>query len=244
MQKSNLREELKLEYLPVSVILTDEEPENAVEYDPAKLGGPCTLSAVREAARGNAVYFCESSKGCPGSKPGLGFSDDTKIPGGIEYFLSCGRGEGYPEGEKLKKTPEAAKTYYDNLPKKVMNSKYILFKPVDQTDSDNAKLVIFLATPDQLSALITLFSYESGSTENVIMPMTSGCSSLVKLPLAELKKDNPRAVVGLVDIWARPLFESNIFALTVPFKSYLEMESNSKDCFLQAKTWDGVKKRL
>lgn len=75
-------------------------------------------------------------------------------------------------------------------------------------------------------------------------PMTSGCSSLVKIPLSELNKETPRAVIGLVDIWARPLFGSDIFAITVPYESYLKMEENSKDCFLQAKTWDGVKRRL
>jgi hypothetical protein len=244
MLKTNICKELKLKNPPIAVVITDTAPEDAVEFDPSTMKGICSLTALKEAIVGNTVYFSSNSKGCPGFKTGLGFEDGAKIPGGIEYFLSCGKGEGFPEGEKLKKTPEIAKEYYDRLPKNVMNSKYIVFKPVEKVGNEEPKLVIFLANPDQLSALISLFSYESYAMDDVIAPMTSGCSSLIKIPLNELKKENPRAVIGLVDIWARPLFGADIFAITVSFENYLKMEENSKDCFLQAKTWDGIKSRL
>lgn len=244
MQESILIKELKLKNTPISILITDETPENALEFDPSIMKGPCALAAIKEVLQGKTVYFSRASRGCPGLKSGLGFEDETKMPGGIEYFLSCGKGEGYPEGEKLKKTPEIAKQYFDSLPKKVMDSKYIVLKPVEQLNGDLPKLVVFLANPDQLSALITLFSYETSILDNVIAPMTSGCSSLIRLPLDELRKENPRAVIGLIDIWARPILGADIFAFTVPYEAYLKMEENAKDCFLQAKTWNGVKNRL
>lgn len=244
MFNSNICKELRMKNPPIAVLFTDTVPEGAIQFDPKIMKGICSLSSLKEAIGGKTVYFSSDSAGCPGMKSGLGFTDTAKIPGGIEYFLSCGRGEGFPPGERLKKTPEIAKTYYEALPKKVHNSKYTIFKPVDKLNDEIPKLIIFLGNPDHLSALISLFSYESVVVDDVFTPMTSGCSSLIKIPLNELKKDKPRAVVGLVDIWARPLFDADMFAFTVPYAVYKRMEENSKDCFLQAKTWDGVKNRL
>ncbi len=244
MQESIIIKELKLKNTPISILVTDETPENALAFDSSITKGACSLAAIKEVLQGKTVYFSGASRGCPGLKSGFGFQDETKIPGGIEYFLSCGRGEGYPEGEKLKKTPEIAKQYFDSLPKQVMDAKYIVLKPLEPLKGDRPKLVVFLANPDQLSALITLFSYESSILDNVIAPMTSGCSSLIRLPLDELRKENPRAIIGLIDIWARPILGADIFALTVPYEAYLKMEENAKDCFLQTKTWDGIKNRL
>jgi uncharacterized protein (DUF169 family) len=244
VMETNICNQLKLKNPPIAVILQSEVQEDGVEFDPSVMKGICSLSAFKEVMDGKTVYFSGNSRGCPGLKTGLGFEEGTKIPGGIEYFLSCGRGEGYPEGERLKKTPEIAKEYYEGLPRNVHDSRYITLKQVTQINEEEPSLVIFLANPDQLSALISLFSYETDVVDNVIAPMTSGCSSLIKLPLSEMKKDNPRAVIGLVDIWARPIFEPNTFAFTVAYDAYLKMEENSKDCFLQVKTWDGIKNRL
>lgn len=158
-----------------------------------------------------------------------------------DYLKSRRDGSGR---EKIKKTPEIAKAFYDGLPKQVIDTKYILLKPAEVTDAGIAKLVVCLVNPDQLSALIHLFCYESSLTDNVYIPMSSGCTSIFKLPFAELKKESPRAVVGLADIWARPPFKADQFAFTVPFEDYIKMLENSKDCFFQVKTWDGVKKRL
>src|SRR5690242_8287841 len=126
MLETNICKELRLKNPPIAVVLTDTVPDDAIAFDPSVMKGICSLSALKEAFTGKAVYFSSNSQGCPGFKTGLGFEDGAKIPGGIEYFLSCGRGEGFPEGEKLKKTPEIAKAYYDKLPKNVMNSKYVI----------------------------------------------------------------------------------------------------------------------
>ncbi len=244
MSNSILFQELKMKYLPVAIILTDDLPQEAVQLRPSKEAHGCSLTALRAAAKGETVYLSIETPGCPGMKSGMGFADSTNIPGGIEYFLSCGRGEGFPKGERLKKTPEVAKSYYDGLPKGVMDNKYIIFKPLEESDKDKASLVTFLVNPDQLSALVTLHSFETDSVDTAYMPMASGCSTIVKIPLAEMKKDNPRAIIGLVDIWARPLFDADILAFTVSHKEYERIESNAKDCFFQVETWEGVKERL
>lgn len=244
MTSSKLVKELKLKYFPVSIILTDELSIEAMQLTPSKEAHGCSLTALRAAAEGKTVYLSKETSGCPGMKSGMGFTDSVNIPGGIEYFLSCGRGEGFPKGERLKKTPEVARTYYEGLPKEVMPSKYIVLKPLEGSDKNKAALVTFLVNPDQLSALINLHSFETDSLDTAYMPMSSGCSTIVKLPLAEAKKDKPRAVIGLADIWARPIFDADILAFTIPYDDYERMESYAEDCFFQAETWEGIKERL
>ena len=244
MCNSILFKELKLKYLPVAIILADELPEDAIQLKPSKEAHGCSLSALRAAAKGETIYLSKETPGCPGMKSGMGFTDIPNIPGGIEYFLSCGRGEGFPPGEKLKKTPEIARAYYGQLPQNVMDSNYVIFKPLEEADKHKASLVAFLVNPDQLSALVSLHAYEADSLDTAYMPMSSGCSTIVKLPLAEMKKDNPRAIIGLADIFARPLFDADILSFTVSYKDFERMESYAKDCFFQAETWNGVKERL
>jgi uncharacterized protein (DUF169 family) len=214
------------------------------QFKPSKEAHGCSLKALRDAGKGETVYLSIDTPGCPGMKAGMGFIDSPNIPGGIEYFLSCGKGEGFPKGERLKNAPEVAKAYYDGLPKGVMNNKYVVFKPLDETEAEKASLVTFLANPDQLSALVSLHAFRADSLDTAYMPMSSGCSTIVRLPLAEMKKDKPRAIIGLADIWARPLFDADILAFTVSYTDFEKMEQDAKDCFFQAETWDGVKNRL
>jgi uncharacterized protein (DUF169 family) len=243
--ESFLCRELRLA-TPIAVILSDAIPDGARPFAPAKNRHGCSLNALSLAQAGEAIYFSLDSSGCPGMKFGLGFVDEIKTPGagGFEYFLSCGKGPDFPAGEKIKKTPETAIQFHATLPKKVHRSKYVTVKPLAESDLPIAALVVLLANPDQLAALIHLYSYESGAYDEVFAAMCSGCASVLRIPLAEVAKEAPRGVIGLVDIFARPNFEPELFGFTVSAKKFVEIEENSKNCFLQAFAWDGVKKRL
>ena len=242
--ESFLCKELKLNN-PIAVILSDEIPDYAHQFSPGKCHNNCSLNALKLAQSGETIYISQDTPGCPGMKFGLGFIDHIMVPGGgFEYFLSCGKGPGFPEGEKVKKSPEIAIKFLAKLPKKVHNNKYVIFKPLSENDLELAKLVVFLANPDQLSALIHLYSYESGAYDEVFAAMCSGCASIVRIPLSEIAKKAHRGVIGLVDIFARPNFEPELFGLTISIKKYIEMEANSKNCFLQAHVWNGIKERM
>lgn len=64
------------------------------------------------------------------------------------------------------------------------------------------------------------------------------------LPYAESKKENPRAVVGLIDITVRPMVEADMLSFSVPYKMFLDMEENVEGSFLEKDLWHRVMARM
>jgi len=242
---SRIAEELKLQYRPVALLLADEKPAGALEFKEGTWG--CVVAMFFTAARGKTAVFGANTCGCPGGRIGLGFTDSyNHVPGGIEHFLSTGRGEGYPEGEAYLKTPELARDFVENLPRTCIPTNYIVAKPLDEIDPSVEKpaLVVFFCEPDQLSALVVLANYGRTGSDNVIMPFGAGCHQTCLIPYAESKKDRPRAVVGVTDISARPMVDPNVLSFTVPFAMFEEMEANVPGSFLEKEAWKKVRSRI
>jgi hypothetical protein len=116
------------------------------------------------------------------------------------------------------------------------------FKPLEEGDKPD--IITSYVNADQLSALVNLFSYRTGVFDNIIMPMTSGCSSIVRLPLGELRNKSPRAIVGNTDITSRFFFDPGFFFFTMPAAKFAEMLEDADESFIYAPTFNGVKKRL
>ena len=242
---SRIAEELKLRCQPVAIVFTNERPEGALQFAPGKWA--CVISMLNAAAKGRTAVFDKDTCGCGGGTIGLGFGDAfDHTPGGIEYFLSTGRGEGYPEGEGLKKTPELAKTFVDQLPTTVIPFTYVVFKPLSEVDAamEEPVLVCFLANPDQISALGVLANYDRQGGDNVIVPFGAGCHTICLIPYNESKSESPRAVLGMTDVFARPHVDADLLSFTVSFTRFLEMESNIQGSFLEKAVWKGVRDRI
>lgn len=242
---SRIAEELKLRYRPVALLFADEKPEGALEFKEGKWG--CVVAMFTAASRGKAAVFSSQTCGCPGGRIGLGFTDEyNHTPGGIEYFLSTGRGEGYPEGEAYIKTPELARNFVEQLPRTCIPTKYVVVKPLDEVDTDKQKpeLIVFFCEPDQLSALVVLANYGWPGGENVIIPFGAGCHTVCLIPYAEARTDKPRAVVGVTDITARPMVDPDLLSFTVPFGMFQEMEANVSGSFLEKPDWKKVRARI
>lgn len=243
--QSAIADELKLRYRPVALLFSDQKPEGALEFKEGKWG--CVVAMFAAAARGKTAVFSKDTCGCPGGKIGLGFTDEYgHIPGGIEYFLSTGRGEGYPEGEGYLKTPELAKEFADELPRTCIPAEYVVVKPLDEVESTNEKpqLIVFFCGPDQLSALIVLANYARHGTQNVIIPFGAGCHTVCLIPYAETASEQPKAIVGLTDVSARPMVDPDILSFTVPFGMFEEMEANVPGSFLEKEAWKKVRARI
>lgn len=142
------------------------------------------------------------------------------------------------EGEGYYKSPEVAKKIIQSLPKLDLSTKYVVFKPLEKvTVAETPKVVIFLVSPDQLSALLVLANYEGEHNQNVIAPMGSGCSTIGSIPYLEEESETPRAVLGLFDISIRRYFGKNTLSFSVPYKLFKKMEGNVEGSFLEKEGW-------
>jgi len=242
---SRIAQELKLRFKPVAVIFTNEKPENALEFKEGRWG--CVIAMLTAAGKGKTAVMSRTAHGCGGGGVGLGFTDSfSGIPGGIEYFLSVGRGEGFREGEGYKKTPERAKEFVDQLPRTVIPYEYVVFKPLSEMDpeKETPQLINFYVNPDQLTAMVVLANYDAPGSYNVIIPQAAGCQSTCLIPCHEAQQEKPRAVVGLMDISARPFVDPDIVSFVVPYKMFLEMEANVPGSFFEKEAWRKVSARI
>jgi uncharacterized protein (DUF169 family) len=243
--ESDLYRELQLRYQPVAVLFADDKPAGARQFKEGARG--CVIGMLVAAAKGQSAAFDRKTFGCMGGGVGLCFGDTyASAGGGIEYFLSTGRGEGYPEGEGYKKTVDLAREMVGQLPKVDIPYAYVVFKPLSAVDPahETPQLVCFLANPDQLSALVVLANYGRPGNENVIIPFASGCQTTILIPYLESQRETPRAVVGNVDISARPYLDPDILTFTAPYALFLQMEADAPASFLSRKAWQKVKARL
>ncbi|MGZ4944508.1 MAG: DUF169 domain-containing protein [Halobacteriota archaeon] len=248
--RSTIAHAIKLKTLPVAVLLTDRKPERAIQFKAAEAAPGhgrigCVISMLKAAANGRTAVFDENTCGCPGGAVGLGFKEQQF--GYIEYFLSSGK-EGEIEGEYRKKTPELARQYLQSLPEVDTHTRYVVMTPLEQVADDavsEVALVIFLANPDQLSALATLANFDRASNDNVITLFGSGCSSVVRQVLAQARSKEPKAVIGLTDITARQYLDKDVLSFSIPFDRFLEMEANVYVSFLtKGEDWARIMKRL
>ena len=268
---SKIVSELNLKFHPVAIIWSDEKPEAALQFKPRKWG--CVMSLFAHAAKGHTAVFDRKTFGCWGGGVGLGFGNQyLKVPGGIEefyHFLSTGNhisgmrkmaaeqicnfvGNGLLKeamhGERYIKSPEMVKKFVESLPIVDVPAEYVVFKPLKEVNQQKEEpvIVVFLANPDQLSALVILANYGRGSFENVIIPYAAGCQTLGILPYREAENENPRAVIGLTDISARKNVRrqlgKDMLTFAVPLKMFQEMESHVDNSFLQRETWDALKR--
>ena len=228
--KSIMAQAINLRSEPVALLLTDEKPAGAVQFEPGKWG--CVMSMFGAAAtRGKTAVFDRETYGCFGGGFGLGFGNTyLSFPGGLEgfcHFLSSGNegweqgrnigesmraGGARPEfvhhflhGERYKKNPEFVRGFVAALPVTDIPTRYAAFVPLGDIDacSGEPASITFLVNPDQLAALVVLASYDRPGLENVSTPFVAGCQAIGILSYREARSPQPRCIVGLIDLSAR-----------------------------------------
>jgi uncharacterized protein (DUF169 family) len=239
---SRIRKELKLHFSPVAIIFSNNKPERALQFKEGKWG--CVVAMLTAAAEGRTAVFNRQTCGCIGGKVGLCFGNAyVDFPGGIDYFLSTGRGHGYREGEAYIKTPELARDAIGQMPIADIPYTDVIFKPLELVDiaKETPVLVCFYANPIQISALTVLANYGRPGIDNVIIRFGAGCHSVCMFPYHESQQKHPRAVLGMTDISARPQVPPDILTFTVPFKMFQEMEADVPGSFLEKEDWKKVR---
>ena len=204
----------------------------------------CALGLLNRAFAGETLWFSGENVTCPGAAVNFGFADGLpNVPGGFGHFVSRGRGEGFPPGERVKCSPEVGEKMLLGQPQDVMDG-YDAIRVKPYAPEDDADTVTALVTPDQLSALIHIFCFRKTGYDDVIAPMVSGCASIFRVPFGELKKEAPRAVIGNVDVFSRSRFAAETFFFTVSGRDFSQMLTDAGDSVLAARIWKGLEARL
>lgn len=256
--KSLIAQAIHAKYSPVAVLWSDEKPKTAIQFIEGKHG--CVIAMLHAAAKGKTAVFDRKTFGCLGGGVGLGFGDTYKnFPGGINHFLSTGN-EAFcktelgktiarqmlhlEHGERYIQTPELAQKFIDSLPMLDIPADYVVFKPLEELGADETPVtVVFLVNADQLSALVVLANYGRETCDNVIAPFGAGCHQIGIFPYKESDSIQPKAVIGLTDITVRKIVDKDILSFAIPYKMFLEMESNVKGSFLENHEWCKVLER-
>lgn len=264
---SRIAEAVRLQYAPVALLWSDENPEGVMQFAEGKWG--CVMWLVVHAAKGGIAAADKKTFGCFGGGVGLGFGNQYQnFPGGEEGFcgfLSSGNA-GHPAGEALAeqvkpfmtkeshdnflhgeryiKNPELVGRFIRDLPLAEIPASYVVFKPLAAVDlaKEKPQTVIFFVKPDQFSALTVLANYSRDNNENVIIPFAAGCQAIGIYSYNEAKSLQPRAIAGLTDLSARlyvrkQLGDPNFLTFAAPFSLFTEMEQNVSGSFLERHTW-------
>jgi uncharacterized protein (DUF169 family) len=247
--ESKIAQALRLKNSPVAVILTNDKPGSGLKFKEGSWG--CVASMLLSASKGRLAYFDRKTFGCPGGGTGLGFGNQYKnfpiecllSTGNKEFAAKMGRKSAMEEGERFYRTPELARKFVSSLPITDIPYDYVVFKPLEETlDEENPRLVMFLVNPDQLSALVALTGYDRGGSENVIAPFGASCQSII-FGYAEAEKENPRGIIGFLDIAQRNKVDRETLSFTVPYKMFQEMEANVEGSFLEMEDWRRLQER-
>ena len=224
--------------LPIAFYYTDDESVPG----PAHPADRCLIANLAGVREGTPMRFAEKSIGCPGGRRYTGFAEGLRP--GFEFFLSCGI-PGQMEGERYKKSPELVREILAKGPKFKAPAKYIVVKRWDRLEADEEPdVVVFFATPDVLSGLFTLASFDTAEPSGVIAPFSAGCGSIVLYPYLEKDKPDPHAVIGMFDPSARPHVPAATLTFAVPMAKFVRMVGNMEESFLITPTWETIRKRI
>jgi hypothetical protein len=202
----------------------------------------CIIGELAIVRHGTSLAWQVNTISCSGAKRYLGFSRELRPD--FEHFLSKGI-EGRLEGERYLRTPELVIEMVKEMRCIPALGKFIVFKRFDKLEEkDDPIAAIFFAKPDVLSGLYTLANYDRSDGQGVIAPYGSGCGIIVHRPLIESQEENPKAILGMFDVSARPCVPKDRLTFSIPMKKFEKMVSYMDESFLITESWSIVRKRL
>jgi len=225
--------------LPIIFYYAAEPPAGLKAAPPSK-GWHCFVADLAVVRKGKPLCLDEPALGC--GKRFCGFRVPQRP--NFEYFLSSGI-PGKLEGERYKKTPAIVKQLMEKWPEWQAPAKYLVLKRWDSlVETDRPEAVVFFAKPDVLSGLFTLANYEETDPFGVIAPFSAGCGTVIQYPFLENRKENPRCVLGMFDVSARPCVQADELTFAAPMKKFTSMIGNLEESFVITRSWQKVMGRL
>ena len=223
--------------MPIAVFYADtlHEAEYVKKPEENPRGYTCMFAQLAKVNRGEAVAFDRENLGCWGAIENLfggPFVEDATVRLLVEL-------------EKFKANREQVLALNRINPKAEPTGRYVIFKPVELlAEDDEPAIFCIFAKPDVIAALHTLVSFDNTRIDNVIVPFGSGCEQSFKFAFSEAGKENPRAVLGGMDVAMRGCMKQNLQTFSVAATTFYNMVGNMDKSFLNTYIWQGLKGRL
>jgi hypothetical protein len=260
--KSTVVDELKPEFEPVAVVWSDDMPDGALEFKEGRFG--CILHLFAEASRkGKVAGGSRDTVVCPGARAAFGFGVEiVESEDRLDYcaaLFSKGLESARDRAvyrEKMKSARSSWQTLLefgerrhcdfdmarrwllDCLPRYDIPHRFVLFKPLGQTDPDeNTRAVVFPVSPLELAGLTTLLGSVVDGTDPVHVPQGADCLRIGCFAYDQYDAEPPRAVLGMLDVDGREVmhrkFRDDTLTLTIPMPLFLRMEREAGNSILQ-----------
>jgi len=264
--ESTIVAHLQPEFEPVAVVWADELPDGAVEFKAGRFG--CILNLFAEASvRGRVAGGSRDTVVCNGGRAALGvgvdfFGSEERVDHLATIFskgLASARDESaYVQkmrsarasfqpllefGERRHSDREMARRWIlDCLPRHDIPNRYVWFKPLSATGSDeNIRTVVFPVGPVELAGLITLAGSVVEGADPVHVPQGPDCLRVGCFTYDQYDEKQPRAVLGMLDVDGREVmhrrFHDDTLTLAIPMPLFLRMEEEAADSVLTIPRW-------
>lgn len=207
---------------------------NTPASKPEKVDG-CFFKRMKTVREGNVISLDVDTAGCMGGKFYTGFTD---MPEFVPNFVSL--------KEKYKKTPEMVVDFIKDLGVPRASKEYLNFARIDKIESfDGVEGLLFFATPDILSGLVTWAYFDNNANDGVTSMFGSGCSAIVTQTVVENNKNGRRTFLGFFDPSARPYVEPDILSYVIPMSRFREMYYTMREsCLFDTHAWAKIKNRI
>ena len=227
-----------LESRPVAIYRQPSIPDDA-----RIPSGHCTVPSlfVHCARFGRKCASDSEHSPCHGSKSGFGFGgisnrqnsawSASTVP---EEVRATQKHKG--SGQSYFKTPEIALIQMGPIKDYGDGTDVIVFQDVDEAEAEGRpiEVVAFLADPTSVSALVQLASFSKETPgPAAVMPYGHACQQIYAIPRAEGESDDPHAVIGMTDMYARRFIRREELSFAVPYKLYRRMVDDVDASFLR-----------
>ncbi len=142
---------------------------------------------------------------------------------------------------------DITKDYLENkIPIYDIDERYVVFKPLEDVGGDEkVENVIFTLNALELSTLIGFDSSIRNEVSHIVTPSVAACQAIGNYAMNEAEKDDPHAVLGLMDLMGRSEVKepirSEYFTYTVSWDLFKKYDENAEYSILDGFFWEKMK---
>ena len=235
---SRIGDIIQLENHAVAIYREPKVPEDAF----VPQNGHCTIPSLfmRCVRLGDKCAADTEHSPCHGSKSGFGFGGMSSrqrsawsasvVPEDIRENMAH-----KSSGMSYFKDPDIALLQLEPIKDYGDGKDAIVFQELDSAISENRpiEVVVFLVDPVRLTVLQQLAAFSKRTPgPATVMPFGHACQQIYAIPRGEGESDDPHAVIGMTDMYARRFVDKEQLSFAVPYSLYQRMDSDIDDSFL------------